>query len=409
MTIAPPDSDKSDLPPARAGISAASSHLGSAIGALAVMCAVTAMLAPLHEQLSTTTVALLLLLVVLIVATQRGLVPALAASFAGVFGFNYFFLPPIHTLTIRDPENWVALAAFLATAVIAGQLSARARFRAEEAEKGRREIEHLYQELQNAFDRAARAEAERQAERMRSALLDAVTHELRTPLTGIKVSVTALLDDAQCAELSPSDRREMLEIIDEESDRLNRYIGNLVDLAKIEAGKLPIRRTWIAPVEVAREAVARTRGRSSRVDVAVAPDTPSIFVDGRALAEALFMLVDNALKYSPQGSPVHISVYAAAGETVEFAVEDEGPGIPESERGRVFERFYRAEDPETSSPGGTGMGLAIARGIVEAHHGTVTIEDGPDAGGARFVICVPVGDEDAAEPADQPQVHLEEA
>ena len=392
------------------------SLVSSILVAVVSVLAVALALSPLHDRISPTTAALTLLVVVLVVATRRGLAPALAASFAGMLGFNYFFLPPVHTFTVADPENWVALAAFLATAVVAGQLSARAKRRAEEAEDRQRQIQQLYADLQNAFDRAASAEADRQAERMRSALLDAVTHELRTPLTGIKASVTALLSDATESQrdeppLAPDDRREMLLVIDEEADRLNRYIGNLMDLAKIEAGSLPLRRSWTAPSVIAREAVDRVRRRrgTQPIRVAVAPDTPAIFVDGRSLAEALFMLIDNAIKYSPPDSPVYVSVYAAAGDTVEFAVEDEGPGIPPHLRDRVFEKLFRAMDPESSGPGGTGMGLAIARGIVEAHDGTIRIEDRPDARGARVVIRVAVGDDEGHEPAPRESVATEEA
>ena len=392
------------------------SLVSSILIAVVSVLAVALALSPLHDRISPTTAALTLLVVVLVVATRRGLAPALAASFAGMLGFNYFFLPPVHTFTVADPENWVALAAFLATAVVAGQLSARAKRRAEEAEDRQRQIQQLYADLQNAFDRAASAEADRQAERMRSALLDAVTHELRTPLTGIKASVTALLSDATESQrdeppLAPDDRREMLLVIDEEADRLNRYIGNLMDLAKIEAGSLPLRRSWTAPSVIAREAVDRVRRRrgTQPIRVAVAPDTPAIFVDGRSLAEALFMLIDNAIKYSPPDSPVFVSVYAAAGDTVEFAVEDEGPGIPPHLRDRVFEKLFRAMDPESSGPGGTGMGLAIARGIVEAHDGTIRIEDRPDARGARVVIRVAVGDDEGHEPVPRESVATEEA
>src|SRR5215831_8968449 len=162
-----------------------------AVGGIA---AVTAVLAPLiGHQINATTVALALLLVVLFVATGWGSRPAVLASVLGMLCFNFFFLPPIGTFTIADPDNWIALGAFLVTAITAGQLSARAKRRAEEAEAGRREIERLYQELQTAFARASHAEALRQSERLKSALLDAVTHDLQTPLTSIKASATTLL------------------------------------------------------------------------------------------------------------------------------------------------------------------------------------------------------------------------
>jgi two-component system sensor histidine kinase KdpD len=174
--------------------------------------------------------------------------------------FNFLFLPPVGTLTIADPDNWIALAAFLITAITAGQLSASARRRAEEAESGRREIERLYNELRDAFERASHAEALRQSERLKSALLDAVTHDLRTPLTSIKVSVTTLLEegreDGEPVALSGQERREMLNVIDEECDRLNRFIEGLVELARIEAGELRLRRRWGNIEEIIAAALA---------------------------------------------------------------------------------------------------------------------------------------------------------
>ncbi|MCC6744017.1 MAG: DUF4118 domain-containing protein [Acidobacteria bacterium] len=389
---------------------------GSIALALVSVSGVAMVLSPLHDRISTTTAALSLMLVVIVVAAQRGLAPALAASLAGMLAFNFFFLPPVRTFTIADPENWVALVAFLVTSAIVGQLFSLAKRRAEEAVDRQREIQGLYADLQEAFDRAARAEAERQAERMRNALLDAVTHELRTPLTGIKVSVTALLGDyadsrGDEANLSGEDRREMLSVIDEEADRLNRYIGNLVDLARIEAGRLPIKRSWNAPGEIAADSVERVRVRRSgrAIHLATAADTPTIFADGRALAEALFLLLDNAVKYSPSNAAIHLSVYAAAGGAVEFAVEDEGPGIAPELRERVFERFFRVENSGPESVVGTGMGLPIARGIVEGHGGTLRIEDRPGASGTRIVLRVPVGDDDPAESSMRDSASLESA
>ncbi len=213
--------------------------------------AVTATLRLMGDSINPTTVALVMLLVVLFVAASWGSRPAIVASVLGVLGLNFFFLPPVGTLTIADPDNWVALIVFLITAVTAGQLSANARRRADEAEAGRREIERLYDELRSAFERASHAEALRESERLKSALLDAVTHDLRTPLTSIKASVTTLLDelkpgasDASQTVLSEEGRREMLDVINEESDRLNRFIEGLVEMARIEAGEFRLRRRW---------------------------------------------------------------------------------------------------------------------------------------------------------------------
>src|SRR5215831_20918015 len=159
--------------------------------------AVTAALGPFHERLSSTTVALALLLIVLFAATGWGSRPAILAALLGVVCFNFFFLEPVYTFTIDDPQNWVALAAFLITALTAGELSARAKRRAEEAEAGRREIERLYNEYRIAAERARQAEVFEQSERLKTALLDAVTHDLRTPLTSIKAAVTTLMDESE--------------------------------------------------------------------------------------------------------------------------------------------------------------------------------------------------------------------
>src|SRR5205085_12527509 len=186
-------------------------------------------------HINSTTVAIVLLLIVLFIATLWGSRPAILASLLGVACFNFFFLPPVGTFIISDSDNLVALFAFLVTALTAGQLSSRARHRAEEANAGRREIERLYKELQDAFESASQAKAIQQSEHLKSALLDAVTHDLRTPLTSIKASVTTLLNelhtntkDAEPIELDREGRQEMLEVIDEEADRLNRFIEGLV-------------------------------------------------------------------------------------------------------------------------------------------------------------------------------------
>ena len=361
----------------------------------------TVVLLAFRDRVNPTTVALALLLDVLFVATRWGMAPAVVASAVGMLAFNFFFLPPYHTFVIADPQNWVALAAFVITAVTAGQLSARARHRAKEAEAGRREIERLYTQLREAFDRASRAEALRQSEQMKAALLDAVTHDLRTPLTSIKVSVTNLLDELRGdrdveppVALAPEDRRELLEVIDEETDRLDRFVGNLVELARIEAGELELRRRPMSIGEVVSRALARA-GRYRRthtIVTSVADDLPSIHADGRALAEVVYTLVENAAKYSTPGTRIDLTARAAEGGGVLLTIEDEGRGIPTPLRERVFDRFYRfLPDPESSleRPTGTGLGLAIAREIVEAHGGRIWIGEGTRGRGTRVLLTLP--------------------
>lgn len=383
---------------------------GKAAGYLLAVAGVvvaTALLVPARGQINTTTIALVLLLVVLFVAALRGSGPALLASVLGMFCLNFFFLPPVGTFRISAPENWVALAAYLITAVTAGQLSARAEQRAEEAEAGRREIERLYEELREAFGRASHAEALRQSEKLKSALLDAVTHDIRTPLTSIKASVTTLLDEFQGKTgdeppvvLDAGARREMLEVINEESDRLNRFVEGLVELARIEAGALTLRRRWGAVDDIIAATLRRadTLLRGRRVLVEIEREMPVVRVDSRAVAEVIYTLLDNAAKYSPAGRDVRIAARRTDAETMEVAVEDEGRGVPVNLRERIFDKFFRAmrdgDAGGADQPAGTGMGLAIAKGIVEAHGGRIRVEDGSGGVGSRFMFTLPVGDDE---------------
>ncbi len=387
--------------PVQALKSKASGYLVGVVG----IAAVAALLRALGPSINSTTVALAMLLVVLFVAASWGSRPAIVVSIFGVLCLNFFFLPPVNTFTIADPDNWIALIAFLITAVTAGQLSARVNRRAAEAEAARREIERLYDELRSAFERASHAEALRQSERLKSALLDAVTHDLRTPLTSIKASVTTLLDDlktntadAPPTLLNAEGRQEMLEVINEECDRLNRFIEGLVELARIEAGELRLRRRWGTIEEMVEMALARANPLTAqhRVQVEIETDLPVVLVDSRAVSEVIYTLIDNAAKYSPTGTPLRITASRAEGDIVKASVEDRGPGIPVELRERVFDKFFRAirrGDSSRNQPSGTGMGLAIARGIVEAHGGRIWIESGAGGVGTRVVFNPPVRSE----------------
>jgi K+-sensing histidine kinase KdpD len=370
----------------------------------------TGLLAPFHNQINSTTVALAFLLVVLAVAILWGSRPALIASVLAMLCFNFFFLPPFYTFTIADPQNWVALTAFFVTALAVGQLSARAKRRAEEAETGRSEIKRLYEELREAFERASEAEALRRSERFKSALLDAVTHDLRTPLTSIKASATLLLEDREATDqtdtLTSGEQQDMLRVITEETDRLDHFVESIVDLARIEAGDMKLRRNWGPVDEIIDAAVARAESlmQQHQLRVLVEDELPIIRVDARAVAEVIYTLVDNATKYAPAGTCITIEADSAPGEMVQIAVDDQGAGIPLFLRERVFEKFFRATDGKATNPdrsGGIGMGLAIARGIVEAHGGRIWIEDGTNGHGTRVIFTVPVGDDEQPAVADE--------
>ena len=380
---------------------------GYVVAALSVG-VLTLLLKTVGAHVNAATVSVALLLNVLFIATRWGSLPALVASIFAMLCFNFFFLPPFGTFTIAAPDNWIALAAFLITAVTAGQLSASAKRRAEEAESGRREIERLYAELRDAFERASHAEALRQSEKLKSALLDAVTHDLRTPLTSIKASITTLLDevrgrvDTEPVALDAESRVEMMEVIDEESDRLSRFISGLIELARIEAGELHLRRRWGAVDEIISTALSRAEPitRSHRVELEVENELPGVRVDERAVSEVVYTLIDNAAKYSSNGSTIRITARRSGDELIEMGVEDDGPGIPVDLRERVFDKFFRATrdgDVRNRQPTGTGMGLAIAKGIVEAHDGKIWIESGRNGKGTRVLFTLPIGDDEVIE------------
>jgi K+-sensing histidine kinase KdpD len=369
------------------------------IVAVVVIGTATAALKVFGGHVNPTTVALSLLLIVLFVATAWGSKPAVLASLLGVACFNFFFLPPFGTFSIAEPENWIAFFAFLVTAITVGQLSARARQRAEEAEAARREIERLYNELQDTFERSSQAKALKQSERLKSALLDAVTHDLRTPLTSIKASVTTLLDDqlatadgAQATPLGKEGRQEMLEVINEEADRLDRFIEGLMELARIEAGEMQLRREWSSLGEIIMSAMKRAepRTRGHQVEMWLDDELPPVNVDERALVEVIYVLVDNAAKYSAANSAIKVAPNATQDHNLRVIVEDQGMGIPPELRERVFDKFFRASSKgDQVTPSGTGLGLSIAQGIVEAHGGRIWIEEGSNGRGTKFVVELP--------------------
>lgn len=354
---------------------------------------VTGALSPLASDINPTTVALSLLLAILVIATVFGSRYALFASIFAVFSFNFFFLPPFYTLRISDTENWIAFGAFVVTALVAGQLSTYARRQAAESEKRRIKIELLYQELQAAFEQASEAEALRRSEKLKSALLDAITHDLRTPLTSIKASATTLLESKRENLLDGEAETELLQIINEEGDRLNGFIEGMVGLAQIEADALHLRKSWTTVQELVGIAIdrARTALDTYHLFVEIEKELPSIFVDAGSITEVLYLVLDNAAKYSPQGSKIKVDAHQPADGVVEISISDQGRGIPESAREKVFEKFVRLDDsnvPSTSS--GLGLGLAIAKGVTESQGGSIRIESGEDEYATTFVISLPV-------------------
>ena len=213
-----------------------------------------------------------------------------------------------------------------------GQLSARAKRRAREAERSRREVESLYLQLQDSFEQASRAKALEQSERLKSALLDAVTHDLRTPLTSIKASVTTLLNRQHDSthSLNEESRREMLEVIDEECDRLNRFIEELMELARIEAGEMQLQKHWGSVEEIVNSAVQRAAPltRNHRMQVSISQKLPAVRVDERAVAEVIYNLLENAAKFAPPHTDIKVEAREGENETVTISVSDQVQAFP---------------------------------------------------------------------------------
>jgi len=318
-----------------------------------------------------TIAALSFLLIVFAVSAQGTLRAAIATSLGATASFNYFFLPPTGTFAIAGVENWFVLFTFLVASVLVSRLSSLARERAHEAE------------------------ARRNAE-LRSALLASLSHELRTPLTVVTVAAKNL----DAATLSPSERGDQVDLIQTELKRLNRLFENFVEMARVETRAVTPEKQWVQPAEIVETAqhqlAHQLAGRAVTID---ADERAVVNVDPRLTSTATAHLVENAAQYSPPGSPIDVSAWIEAGE-LRVSVRDHGPGLPASELQRVFETFYRGTSGSTRP--GTGMGLAITRGLVAAQGGRVWAENHP-SGGALFTLAVPTDLRVAAEADEDPE------
>jgi len=430
-------------------------------------------------HVNTTTVAMTFIVGVLVVSAYWGFRVSIYTSVAAALCFNYFFLPPFLTFTINDRQNWVALIAFLATGIIASNLSDRAQTETRISNRRRREAERLYEfsqqllvapnvvelvaaipgKLMNVFalrnvalflqsrnqtyrsdpdffandrelrvaaqvqdhstregnvtfvpirlgmrpigafaiagtgvsrealdaiggliaiavERAravetlSRSEAGRESERLRNAILDSVTHQLRTPLTSITMAISSLRSDP---DLTSENRAEMMAVIEEEAERLNLLISQAVEMAELDTDdvKLELAETEIAALLPDALAESKINLALHPVEIHVAPSLPRVWLDRPRIVKVLLHLIENAANYSPAGTPIILSA-EASGKCVMISVADRGPGIDDLERMMIFDKFYRGESQRFRVQG-TGMGLAIAKAIVEAHHGTISV------------------------------------
>jgi two-component system, OmpR family, sensor histidine kinase KdpD len=318
-----------------------------------------------QTQPNPTISALLLLLVVLATATTAPLRVALGISVVAMLAFNFFLLPPYHTFTIDDSQNWVVLFVFVVVAIVASHLSAAMRTRTREAETRKREAEAVTQ-------RAALA----------SALLASFSHDLRTPVTSIRVAVTNLQD----LSLTPEERQAQADLAARELDRLTRLFQNILDMGRIQASAVTPDRDWISLNEVIEAAVAYVGPvlamRRLQID---ADQEHEVQIDPRLTSVALAHVLENAASYSTQDAPISITASVSDNAAV-FIVQDRGPGLDPADVDHVFEAFYRGK--KTRYGMGSGLGLAITRGLLCAEGGKIWGENVP-SGGARFTIRVP--------------------
>jgi two-component system sensor histidine kinase KdpD len=231
---------------------------------------------------------------------------------------------------------------------------------------------------------AAHAEALRQADEMKTALMASVSHDLKTPLAGIKAAVSSLLDHS--VAWSPEDVASFLETIDSQADRLNRILSDILDLNRIESGVVAPLRKNVSVRDLLEEAVERTRTTTAARTVTIdAPAAAVAYADESLVLQAVVNLIENAAKYSTSGGAILLSS-EASGDGVEIAVADEGPGIPQQDVPYIFDRFYRAGD-QSRRVKGSGLGLAIVKGFVTLTGGSVRVESSRE--GTRFVITLP--------------------
>jgi K+-sensing histidine kinase KdpD len=346
-------------------------------------------LVPLRDDVSRATPALALVVSVVVAALVAGRISALVAAVTAAATFNLAFIPPYWTFDIHLVEDVVSLAAFTLVAVVVGTLVAReadqrraAQARAVELEAMHGRLAAVAAERSRLAEEATRLAVLEQVDAQRTALLRSVSHDLRTPLSTIR----AVTSDLRAgAEYDASVREELLDLVIDETERLDRIVANLLSLSRIEAGAFQPRRQAVALDELVQACVERLRRplRSLKVEACIPESVPLVDADYSQLDQVVTNLLENAARYAPANSALRVSAEQRDG-MVAVAVEDHGPGVPPEDRQRIFEPFWHAQGATTS-----GVGLSICKAIIEAHGGTIDLESAP-ASGTRFVFTVPV-------------------
>ncbi|MEA2716961.1 MAG: hypothetical protein QOI99_1278 [Actinomycetota bacterium] len=375
--------------------------LGTAVGVAVALVVITA-LVPFRGDVTPTAPALLLVLAVVAAGVVGGPRAAAGTAVVAAAGFNVAFIRPYWALKVDAWDDWVALGVFLAVALVVGLLVAAEADRRRAAEGREAELRSLYERLQEADEERARLSEEvgrmevlKRVDEQRSALLRSVSHDLRSPLATIRAVATDLRDGVAYEEPT---RVELLATVCDEAERLDRIVANLLSLSRIEAGALDPERQAVPIDELVTERLRRLGGlfRQVRLQVDLPADLPLVDGDYTQLEQVVTNLLENASRHAPPGTVVRIggrrlpprTPAAGAGDgdagQVEIWVSDEGIGVPDWERQRVFEPFRRGEGSWSS-----GVGLAICKAVVEAHGGHIRVERTP-GGGATFAFTLPV-------------------
>jgi len=351
--------------------------------------AITSGLVPLRSHVSRPTPALLLVLPVVAAAVVGGRRAALAIAVVAAGALNLAFIPPFWTPKVAVVEDVVALGVFLVVAATVGTFVAREADRRRAAEQRAEETQALYEryetlvaERERLADETTRLAVLEHVDAQRSALLRSVSHDLRTPLATIR-AVTSDLRDGPAYDAATRD--ELLDLVGDEAERLDRLVANLLDLSRIEAGALQPSRQAVALDELVADRVRRLARlfRQVRVQVDLPADLPLLDADYTQLDQVITNLLENAARHSPPRSTVQVGARRCEA-MVEVWVSDEGAGVTPFERERIFQPFRRGQDSAS-----TGVGLAICRAIVEAHGGSIDAQAAP-GGGAQFRFTMPV-------------------
>jgi len=363
--------------------------LGIALGAITVVVASSA-LVPVRTHVTRATPALVLVLGVVVAGVVCGSIAATVIALLSAAAYNLVFIPRYWTFKVNVADDWVALVVFLVVALAMGLLVAGQAERRRAAEQREAELRTLYEDLhamseerEQLAEEATRAQVLERVDEQRAALLRSVSHDLRTPLASIRAVASDLRDGTAYDDET---RTELLETVCDEAERLDRIVANLLSLSRIEAGALKPERQAVALDELVADRVRRLGGlfRQVRLQVEIPPDLPLVDGDYTQLDQVVTNLLENAARHAPPASIVRVSAEERSG-MVELRVADEGIGVPDWERQRIFEAFRKGEGSRSS-----GVGLAICKAIVEAHGGTIDVERTAGGGGATFVVCLPM-------------------